>query len=74
MISFGQFAENVAEYIENEYYDLGSGKLSVEQKDTIFSIMRFEYDHGSCSANTASGLIVEYLKETSDGIKESNKS
>jgi hypothetical protein len=60
-MTFSEFAESVADYIEYEYFDLGRGKLSPEQKDTIFSIMRFQYDHGGCNVNEASGMIVDYL-------------
>jgi hypothetical protein len=63
-MTFSEFAENVADYIEFEYFDLGEGVLSSEQKDTIFSIMRFNYDHGSCNVNETSGMIADYLKET----------
>jgi len=70
-MTFGEFAKNVANYIGYEYLDLGKGKLSPEQKDTIFSIIRFQYDHGGCNVNQASGMIVEYLKENYE-TKKSN--
>jgi hypothetical protein len=70
-MTFSEFAESVGDYIEYEYFDLGRGKLSPEQKDTIFNIMRFQYDHGGCNVNEASGMIVEYLKENHE-TKKSN--
>ena len=64
-ISFMEFGNLVAYYIEREYDDIKSDrpKLSLEQKRTVSNILRCHYDFHDYDVGGAAGNIMDYLRE-----------
>ena len=68
--SFKDFMNAVADYIDNEYYDLKKeNPLSDDEKYTIKNIVRTHYESGDNISNTAY-YIFQYLTMSRQWIKE----
>jgi hypothetical protein len=65
MLSFTDFANLVADYIESEYDPImgPSPYMTHEEKDTVNSILMYHYEVNDCNVSDAAGNIVDYLKE-----------
>ena len=64
-LSFTDFANLVADYIEREYDPImgPSPYMTDEEKDTVNSILMYHYEVNDCNVGDAAGNIVDYLKE-----------
>ena len=64
-MSFSNFANLVADYIEVEYDPImgPSPYMSTEEKDVVHSILSYHYEINDCNVGDAAGNIVDFLRE-----------
>ena len=64
-LSFTNFANLVANYIEREYDPImgTSPYMTDEEKDTVNSILMYHFEVNDCNVGDAAGNIVDYLRE-----------
>jgi len=64
-LSFTDFANLVADYIEVEYDPIMGPRpnMTHEQKDVVNSILSYHYDINDCNVGDAAGNIVDFLRE-----------
>jgi len=64
-LSFTDFANLVADYIEAEYDPIMgiSPYMTHEEKDVVNSILSYHYDINDCNVGDAAGNIVDFLRE-----------